>query len=622
MSPTSQRDRLLKIDTPLGEDVLLLESFGATEGISTLFRIDAEVLAEHDKASRVTAAALIGQKVTITVQLPDGQKRYFHGIVRRLALQGRGSGERFTLFHLEIVPSVYRLTAMTNCRIFQSKTVPEILKKILDDAGIESRMALRGSYTKRDYCVQYRETDFQFLSRLMEHEGIFYFFEHKENKHTMVLADRPSSHEPCPAQSSARYVSEGGTGENEDGVFGWSMSEELQSGAWTMRDYNFQLPGKSLESAERTTISIGGIDKLELYDYPGEYAKLFVEPDSRLGEVELEGDKITRVRMEQEEVSYKVAQGHSDVRTFASGYKFDLTHHFQSSFNDTYVLTSVTHAAQQSPSYVSEEEMHEPYRNTFTCIPHRVPFRPRRVTPKPLVRGPHTAVVTGKPGEEIWPDKYGRVKVQFHWDREGRKDENSSCWIRVGQAWAGKNWGFIAIPRVGQEVIVHFLEGDPDQPIIVGSVYNADQMPPYTLPGNKTQTGIKSRSSIGGGTSNFNEIRFEDKKGSEEVYIHAEKDLKTIVEHDESLEVGNDRTTEIKNNETRTIKNERKTEVQNNDTLSVTNKLAMDAMEVTVDGTTKIVLKCGGSTIEMTPASIDIKTGGILTIQGSLVKIN
>jgi type VI secretion system secreted protein VgrG len=373
---------------------------------------------------------------------------------------------------------------------------------------------------------------------------------------------------------------------------------------------------------ENTTISVGDNGSLELYDYPGEYAKLFKEPDSRLGDVQTEGDKIIRIRMEQEEVAYMVAQGNSDVRTFASGYKFNLTHHFQSSYNDTYLLTSVTHSVQQNPSYVSEEEVREPYRNSFTCIPHRVPFRPGRITRKPAVRGPHTAVVTGKKGEEIWPDKYGRVKVQFHWDRDGQNDEKSSCWIRVGQAWAGKNWGFIAIPRIGQEVIVHFLEGDPDQPIIVGSVYNADQMPPYTLPDNKTQTGIKSRSSMNGGTSNFNEIRFEDKKGSEEVYIHAEKDLKTIVEHDESLKVGNDRTTEIKNNETRTIKNERKTKVQNNDTLSVTNKLAMSAMEVTVDGTTKIVLKCGGSTIEMTPASIDIKTAGILTIQGSLVNIN
>ena len=241
--------------------------------------------------------------------------------------------------------------------------------------------------------------------------------------------------------------------------------------------------------------------------------------------MEEEGQKIVRLRMEREEAAYEEADGTSDVRAFCSGFRFTLTDHFRSDWNADWLLTSVQHSAVQSPDYVSDEAVGQAYSNRFTCIPHKVPFLPERVTPKPVVRGPHTAVVVGQAGEEIFPDKFGRVKVQFFWDRHGKKDDNSSCWIRVAQPWAGKNWGFVAIPRVGHEVVVDFLEGDPDQPIIVGSVYNADNMPPYTLPDNKTQTGIKTRSSKGGGSANFNEIRFEDKKGEEDLYVHAERNL-------------------------------------------------------------------------------------------------
>lgn len=632
---TTQDNRLLRIDTPLGADVLLIEGFQVREGISQPFAIQVDAISERTKAGQVTAETLIGKNVLITVALKDGAKRYFHGMVSRLVQGGRGAEERFVRFQLEIVPTLARLGAGTNCRVFQLLSAADIVKNVLKKYQVEIKDALTKTYTLRDYCVQYRETDLSFVSRLMEDEGIFYFFDHQESKHVMVLADKPDANQPCPVQNSVHYEEEGGFGEREDTVLDWTVTEQLRSGLMTLRDHHFQLPDKTLEVSDPTSISRGGNNQLEVYDYPGDYAKLFKDPEKRLGEVEKEGQKIVHLRMEREEAAYEEANGTSDVRAFCSGFRFTLKDHFRSDWNQDWLLTSVQHSAVQSPGYVSDEAVGQAYSNTFTCIPHKVPFRPERLTLKPVVRGPHTAVVVGAAGEEIFPDKFGRVKVQFFWDRDGNKDEKSSCWIRVAQPWAGKNWGFIAIPRVGHEVVVDFLEGDPDQPIIVGSVYNADNMPPYTLPDNKTQTGIKTRSSKGGGSANFNEIRFEDKKGNEELYVHAERNLTGIVEAEESRSVGASRTTTIYKNDTETVKtgdhsltvsqgNREATISMGNDKLTVslgdvthevpvgTHKV--DAMMVEVDGTVMITLKCGASSIQMTPASI--------TITAPLVKIN
>lgn len=632
---TTQDNRFLRIDTPLGADVLLIESFQVREGISQPFAIQVDAISERTKAGQVTAEALIGKNVLITVALKDGAKRYFHGMVSRLVQGGRGVEERFVRFQLEIVPTLARLGAGTNCRVFQLLSAADIVKNVLKKYQVEIKDALTKTYTLRDYCVQYRETDLSFVSRLMEDEGIFYFFDHQESKHVMVLADKPDADPPCPVQSSVHYEEEGGYGEREDTVLDWTVTEQLRSGLMTLRDHHFQLPDKTLEVSDPTSISRGANNQLEVYDYPGDYAKLFKDPEKRLGDVEKEGQKIVHLRMEREETAYEEANGTSDVRAFCSGFRFTLKDHFRSDWNQDWLLTSVQHSAVQSPGYVSDEAVGQAYSNTFTCIPHKVPFRPERLTPKPVVRGPHTAVVVGAAGEEIFPDKFGRVKVQFFWDRDGNKDQKSSCWIRVAQPWAGKNWGFIAIPRVGHEVVVDFLEGDPDQPIIVGSVYNADNMPPYTLPDNKTQTGIKTRSSKGGGSANFNEIRFEDKKGEEELYVHAERNLTGIVEAEESRSVGASRTTTIHKNDTETVEtgdhtlkvsqgNREATISMGNDKLTVslggvthevplgTHKI--DAMMVEVDGKLSIKLACGASSIEMTPATI--------TITAPLVKIN
>lgn len=536
----TQENRLLSIETPLGKDVLLLQSLTGSEAISNLFSLQLDLLSE---APSISLQSIIGKGVTITLELADGSQRFLHGMVSRVGSSGKST--RFSAYYAEVVPWMWLLTRKVDCRVFQDLTVPEIILKVFDKLKgdfsdlVNYRDALTpGRYTKLDYCVQYRETDFNFVSRLMEQEGIFYFFEHERGKHTLVLADSPPAHKPCPNQPQARYEPEGGTGEGEDIVVSWRMEQQLRSGKYTLRDFHFQMPSKSLEVSEPTTIEVAGNTKLEVYDFPGEYAQRFVQPEQRLDKVEPEGRSLVQLRMQEEEAVHLSITGSSYCRAFAAGTRFDLTHHSDQA-NGAYVLVSVQHSAKQTPEYYSDAATPDPYRNQFTCMPFALPFRAARATPKPVVQGPQTAMVVGKPGEEIWTDKYGRVKVQFHWDREGKFNENSSCWVRVSHPWAGKGWGSIAIPRIGQEVIVDFLEGDPDQPVITGRVYNAQQMPPYELPKEQTKSATKSLSSKGG--QGFNEIRFEDKKGAEQVFVHGEMDLDIRIKNDRREWIGRDR---------------------------------------------------------------------------------
>jgi type VI secretion system secreted protein VgrG len=531
----TQDNRIIAIDTPLGKDVFLLHGFAAQEGISRLFRISAELFSEN---ASIDFTKIIGQQVTISLQLADSSKRYFNGHVSRFAQTGMD--ERFTHYHCEIVPWLWFLTRRADCRIFQNMTIPDIVAKVFKDRGFgDFRNSLQGDFEQREYCVQHRETDFNFVSRLMEQYGIYYFFEHEKNKHTLVMGNKPSVHKPCPSQSKARVDFTSGVYlKDEDLVGSWNLEQELRPGKYALTDYNFETPGTSLISNDETIFKVGGNDKYEVFDYPGEYTK------------KAEGESRTKIRMQEEETIHLIGVGAGSCRTFASGYRFDLSGHARADQNQTYLLTEVQHSATVGGSYMGAgSESDEHYSNHFKCIPYSVPFRPQRNTPRPFVQGPQTAVVTGKSGEEIWTDKYGRVKVQFFWDREGKKDEKSSCWVRVSQPWAGKNWGSINIPRMGQEVIVDFLEGDPDRPLITGRVYNDEQMPPYKLADNQTRTTFMSRSTKGGGSSNYNELRFEDKKGSEQIFMNAEKDMDLRVEHDSREFVGNDRSLIVQNDQ-------------------------------------------------------------------------
>jgi type VI secretion system secreted protein VgrG len=546
----SQATSPMKLTTPLGADALLLTGLTVTEGISQLFHIQLDVLAENDVD--VAFDQLLGQKATVELTIAKGKSRFFNGIIMRVGQGGRD--ETFTSYRLELAPQFWLLTRRWQSRIFQHVTVPEILKTVLKE--IDTTIEIQGTFQQRDYCVQYRESDFNFASRLMEEEGIYYFFKHTKDGHKMVLANTPQSHPDMPEQSKVIFEGVLGGRRDEMRIISWAKVQELRSGKYTLFDHNFELPHKHLEATKPIAdavqvgavshkLKVGSNDKFEIYDFPGEYAQRFDGVTAGGGDAPAELKKIfednkrtVAIRMEQETVPGLVIQGSGNCRQFTSGHKFTLDRHFNA--NGDYVLTGVTHVARQG-NFVSNAGVTFEYSNTFNCIPAAQPFRPQRVALKPFVQGTQTAVVVGPKGEEIFTDRYGRVKCQFHWDRDGKSDADSSCWIRVTQPWAGKRWGAFFIPRIGQEIIVDFLEGDPDQPIGVGCVYNPDQAHPYLGDGPDTSNksnhkqdpklcGVKSNTTPGG--VGFNEWRFDDTKGKEQIFIHGQRDEDIRIQND------------------------------------------------------------------------------------------
>jgi type VI secretion system secreted protein VgrG len=500
-STYSQANAPMELTTPLGPDALLLTGFTGREGISQLFQFQLDLLAENGRD--IAFDKLLGQPVSIRLALGGGKNRYFHGIVSRLS-QGMRD-DNFTSFRAEVVPQFWLLTRRKQSRIFQHVSVPDILKKVLH--GLDVAFELVGTYHPRDYCVQYRESDFAFASRLMEEEGIFYFFKHSADGHKMLVANSPPSHPDLPEKSKILFEDKSGATKARCRITGWEKLQELRSGKVTLWDHCFELPHKNLE-AGRTIVDsvpvgqvshklkVGGNEQLEIYDYPGGYAQRFDGMDKGGGErsadlqkIYAENARAAVIRIQQEAVAGLLIQGTSYCRQMTSGYKFTLARHFNA--DGQYVLTSVEHRARQKWAFRSGEGTAFAYDNRFTCLPIALPYRPPPVTEKPVIQGTQTAVVVGPPGEAIFCDKYGRVKVQFHWDRQGKKDVDSSCWVRVSQNWGGSNWGGMFLPHVGQEVIVSFEEGDPDQPIITGRVYNAEMMPPLKLPDNKAKSVIQ-----------------------------------------------------------------------------------------------------------------------------------
>jgi len=581
MPKYTQEDRMIAISTPLGVDSLLLEVVAGREAISELFEFQLELLAEPE--TTIAFDKVLGQAVTMRVDLPDGTKRFINGIVNRFAqaeeLRGPHGDVTFIRYRASVVPKLWLLTRRARCRIFQHVAVPAILREVL--TGLDVTFDLRGTYEPRDYCVQYRETDFAFASRMMEEEGIYYYFDHADGKHTMIVADTPQGH--LPGQIADPVIYEGALGGNrpEDRILSWVKTQEIRSGKSTLWDHCFELPGQNLQGHSTTQeavavgtithkLQVGGNAELELYDYPGGYAQRFDGTQPGGGDRPADVQKIfqdnartTGIRMQQETVQGVAIYGEGTVRHMSAGHTFSLTRHYNA--NGDYVITQVDHRASVAGAYGSGQTDPVAYTNQFKCIPAALPFRPAQVTEKGRIHGTQSAVVVGPSGEEIFTDKYSRVKVQFPWDREGQKNADSSCWVRVSTFWAGKKWGAIHIPRIGQEVVVAFEEGDPDKPIIVGSVYNAEQMPPFDLPAERTTSGIKSRSSLNGTTENFNELTFEDKKGQENIYFHAEKDFERFVENNDYLNVG------FREGGAAPDKGNRDVTVFNNETISIGN---------------------------------------------------
>ena len=545
MASYSQAHRPLKVTTPLGADALLLAGLEGAEAVSTPFAFSLDLLSEDDS---IAASSLLRQPVTVTLTLASGDARAFHGLVREFTQLGRQ--EKLIAYRMEIVPALWFLTLGSDCRIFQGMGVLEIVRQVLSENHVtDLDVRCTKSYPARDYCVQYRETHFAFVSRLLEEEGIFYFFEHSSGKHVLVLSDDATSAKACPGAAPAKMADSPQPWQESDVIVELTMATSVHTGEVTLRDYDPLQPSLLLES-------VAGQQPSQRYDYPGKFSKL------------ADGNRYARLEVEADGAREAVISGAGNCRFFLSGHQFTLADHYRRDANAAYHLIEVHHRATGG-DFRSWDSAPIDYRNEFVAVPAKAKFRPGRRTPRAIIPGTQTALVVGGGGDEICVDEHGRVKVQFYWDRVGKKNESSSCWVRVATTWAGKQWGAVQIPRIGQEVIVAFLEGDPDRPIIVGSVYNAEQGPPYALPGNKTQSGVKSRSTLGGGTDNYNELRFEDKKGSEQLIIHAEKDEIVEVEHDRTETIGNDATTKVGRDESYSVGRDQSVGVDGNQTVNV-----------------------------------------------------
>ena len=520
----SQQNVYLTFDSPLGTDKLLLESLEGTEEISGLFEFDLKFSSPDPE---LDPQKIVGQSVTATIARPDNSNRYVNGIVTRFYQSGRHSD--LCRYGATVRPGFWMLTQTTDCRIFQNKSIPKILDEVFETYGFNDyENNLKGSYKEIEYIVQYNETAFQFVSRLMEEYGIFYFFEHEVNRHILILADDADAHSLCPGieSDSVKYIRDEERVWSEfDTISECSFNDIYTAGQVSLDDYNFKTSTVDL----KVTVT-GDNSDYTYYEYPGRF------------ETTDDGNELARVRLEEIESVARSLQGQGRCRGFIAGHRFNLQGFYRDDANGVYVLRQVRHLADR-----------EDYTNSFDAFPLTTPFRPHRRTNKPIIAGAQTALVVGPEGKEIWTDKYGRVKVQFHWDQKGTNDDKSSCWVRVSQAWAGKAWGAFFLPRIGMEVVVEFLEGDPDRPMITGAVYNGQQTLPYTLPDKQTINTVKTNTTEGGG--GYNEIRLDDDKDNEEVYVQAQKDMNTLVKNDLTLtvEAGNECHTVEKGNRTVTV---------------------------------------------------------------------
>jgi type VI secretion system secreted protein VgrG len=608
--PYTQEGRLISIDTGLSDlgypdESLLLAGFSGHEAMSRLFKFQLDLLQEKavEGFKGVLFHDIVGKNVTINVTLSDGTQRYFNGLVSRFALSGDDS--IFVHYQMEVVPWTWLLTRYADCKIFHNKAVNAIIEEVFSDRSqTDFKFQLNNTYPTLEYCVQYRETDFNFISRLMEQYGIFYYFEHESDKHTMVIADASNSLSSCPGQEEAGFNLAGGGLDEDDVVNSMSFEQVLLSGKYTLNDYYFETPAANLLTSETTVWGDPSILSFELYDYPGDYTN------------RSDGTAAAKLRMQEVEAGFGALTGSSVCRAFTTGYTFELTDAPQPGMNTTYLLTEIQHTASAAGGYSSsgggEQGGSDSYSNHFTCIPGNLTFRPARLTPKPFVQGPQTAVVVGKSqdsssqdtqesgsdGEEIWVDKYGRVVVLFPWDRVTA----CSCWVRVSQDWAGQGWGSMTIPRVGQEVIVSFIEGDPDRPIVTGRVYNATQVVPYKLPDYQTRSTFMTRSSKGGSASTYNELRFEDKTGAEQVFIRAQYDYDTQVLHDTREAIGNNRSLTVAKDQMESVGGDLHTQVSG----AVTEKVGKDVNTNIEGGIVETVGKDVNTTV----------TGGVIESVG------
>ena len=617
----SEMTHRMTLKSDLG-DKLLPASLSGGEQLGKLFSYQLKLLS---KDSEVKLLPLLGSSMTVAFE-SDGYKRHFNGMVSEISQTGFESykEERYAEYAVTLVPKAWLLLHKVDCRIYLKMSVPDIVKTVLSEIGYgDVKLSLSGNYSPREYCVQYREDYFNFISRLMEQEGIYYFFQHTDGVHSMVLADSMGAHATTGGYEELPYRPQSADSRAalEVAITDFSSARSVQTTKYSLTDYDPLKPKTSLLGAE----SISNADDnhsvpgLESFDFPGDH------------ETSDAGKHYAQVRLEAINVPQSQCSGSSNAPGLLTGALFKLTKFPRAELNQEYLVTGST-VHIENAALTSGQQGGELFFCNFSAIRSRQPFRTMPTAVKPMIVGLQTAVVAGSDkAEDIAVDKYGRIQVTFHWNKPDKTNAHISCPVRVASSWAGKNWGAVHIPRVGQEVVISFLEGDPDRPLVIGSVYNADNMPPYALPDNKTQSGIKSRSHEGGAAADFNEIRFEDKKGSEELFLHAQKDMREEVENDHFVAIDHDETITIKNDQVENIKHDRKLTVDNDDTevikhdrkVTVSND---DKLDVSQNGTTTIGQKfklSAGSEIELVTgaSSIVMKSSGDIEIKGVNIKI-
>lgn len=550
----------------IGGHEMHLRAMSGNEELGRLFEYSLELLSPD---VNIKLTDVLGTAVTVTVHLRDGGFRYFNGYISRFAYAGV-SGDS-AIYRATVHPWLWFLTRTADCRIFNGQSVPDIIKRIFGyytEAQFEG--ALPG-FEPRDYVVQYRETDFNFISRLMEEEGIYYYFRHEETQHKLIFADAVGAHDTY-ALATVPFLASTNSGRHAIDHFDmWRVSQEVQPAGYSMKDYDFKEPrGDRLSSVQLKKDDDKRTARGAFFDYPGNYP-------SRAA-----GDLLSRIRIDEISTQYELVETQGTTRALGVGQTFRMTDLTRVDQNREYLVVRAHYEIRTHDTDSGHDEEEEIFRASYTLLDSTQQFRPTRQTPRPIVQGPQTAIVVGDKKtvddkSEICTDKFGRVHLRFYWERLGperpgkkddadTKNEDLTCWVRVSQLWAGSQWGGIHIPRIGQEVVVDFLEGDPDKPLVTGRVYNNDNMPPYELPANKTQSGIKSRSAIGAGPSNFNEIRFEDKKGAEELHLQAERDQTTLVKRNQSITVNGDRSVSVGGNETISVSGTRTSTITKKET--------------------------------------------------------
>ncbi|KVA22586.1 type IV secretion protein Rhs [Burkholderia cepacia] len=545
-------NRVFTLDSPHGDD-LKFHTLDGSDELGRLFEFRIEALADSHSLS---LKDMLGKPVTVRIEQQDLSTRYLNGIVARASLAGRRA-ERYYGYELIVRPWLWLATRRSDCRIFQNKTVPEIVQEVLSTYGFPIENHLAETYVPRDYCVQYNETDAAFVSRLMEFEGIYFWFRHAEDTHTLMLGDAMSSHTVLPGYETIPYIARDRTAiADEEHIDGWLPAQEVSVGRHQTTDYDYTKPRADL-SSQKVDPRGHDHDSFASFEWPGGYRD------------DTPGAHYSRVRLEEQQAEHERASADTDVRGVAPGYLFTLEHCPRADQNREYLIVRCQYRFQEN-AYASDQGAEAVVHQTMMLVqPSSLPYRSPRDTPRPRTSGPQTATVVGPPGEEIWTDQYGRVKLQFRWDRYGQSNQDSSCWVRVSSPWAGGGFGGVQIPRVGDEVVVDFLNGDPDEPIVTGRVYNGEKMPPWGLPGSATQSGLLSRSSPGGTSEHANAFRFEDKKGAEQLWMHAERNFDAETELDHSLSVGNNHTHTVGNDETMQVKNNRQRSVGQNETVNI-----------------------------------------------------